>query len=35
MNTPKLKKAIRELVTHMCSKMSGGGVYYYYQEEYE
>ncbi len=34
MNTPKLKEAIRGLVTHMCSDMSGTGVYYY-QGEYE
>ena len=34
MNKPKLKKTIRDLVTHMCSDMFGGGVYYY-QGEYE
>ena len=34
MNRSKLKYFIRELVTHICSNMSGGGVYYY-QGEYD
>ncbi|KKL62081.1 hypothetical protein LCGC14_2188790 [marine sediment metagenome] len=34
MNKSKLKYFIRELVTHMCFDMFGGGVYYY-QGEYD
>ena len=38
MNRQKLIKAVRDLVTKMCSDMSGGGVYFYsveYEKEIE